>query len=253
MKSNCLAVNQSKTNLMLCLGKTESECKITLYDFVDHSMCSQKCCLCPTIKSVDVVRYLGIMIDKNLNFKEHVRHLTKKVRWGVFILSRLRRVSDFKLRRILYFSFVQSYLQFGIIVWGGVYVEATLKPLIMLQKRAIRLVCGTNFYEHTAPLFVRAKILPFRKLFIYFMVRHAVKHEIRHSWPTTLSGRIQRYTYNFIPHSTRLLQSFNVQMAKIFNGLPCRLFQREKSIELKDFLMDKTYEEIESILTGYRY
>ena len=44
------------------------------------------------------------------------------------------------------------FLIYGILVWGYTY-QATLHPLVILQKRMIRIITFTNYYEHTSPLF----------------------------------------------------------------------------------------------------
>ena len=54
---------------------------------------------------------------------------------------------------------------FCIVVWGNAGIT-TLDRLIILQKRAIRLITYSNFCAHTNPLFSKLNILKFTDLYI---------------------------------------------------------------------------------------
>ena len=55
-------------------------------------------------------------------------------------------------------------------IWGGAYFT-TVKPIVVLQKYFIRIISNKNRFEHTAQLFKDLKILPFRNLFIFKVLK----------------------------------------------------------------------------------
>lgn len=48
-------------------------------------------------------------------------------------------------------------------IWGNNYI-ATLQPLVILQKRVLRIIHGVGFREHTNIFFMESKLLKFKDL-----------------------------------------------------------------------------------------
>jgi len=57
-------------------------------------------------------------------------------------------------------------LNYGITAWGNTY-PTTTQPLLLLQKRALRLITFSGYREHTNPFFVKFEILKFHDLVKY--------------------------------------------------------------------------------------
>ena len=60
----------------------------------------------------------------------------------------------------IYDAFYKSRIQYGITLYSAAS-QNHLKPVITSQKFAIRMISNATRYEHSAPLFKAAKILPF--------------------------------------------------------------------------------------------
>ena len=60
--------------------------------------------------------------------------------------------------KTLYFSFIYPYFTYCNQVWGS-SCNTNLRPLIMLQKRCIRIICSAKYREHTDPLFTQLGLL----------------------------------------------------------------------------------------------
>ena len=89
------------------------------------------------------IKYLGVLIDSTLSWKEHVLHLSKKLSRSVGILYKLRPFVTTKIMKNIYYALFYSHVVYAIEVWGSV-CETTLKKIITLQNRVIRLI-GINF------------------------------------------------------------------------------------------------------------
>ena len=53
---------------------------------------------------------------------------------------------------MLYYSLIYPYLLYCINIWGGAYASH-LNPLIILQKRAVGVICIAAYLGHSTPLF----------------------------------------------------------------------------------------------------
>ena len=71
------------------------------------------------IEQKNYVKYLGILIDEHLNWKEHICIVTKKISRSVGIICKLRLCLNTSLLRTIYYSLVYSHLNYGIHVWGS--------------------------------------------------------------------------------------------------------------------------------------
>jgi hypothetical protein len=70
------------------------------------------------LRQENSIKYLGIIMDSNLNWKEHVHELCKKISRGIGILSKLRHFVTKKILTQVYYSIIYPYLTFGVLIWG---------------------------------------------------------------------------------------------------------------------------------------
>ena len=81
----------------------------------------------------EFIKYLGLLIDNNLNWKHHIDHITIKISRTISLISKLRHLVP-KLTLInIYRSLAAPYLNYGVIVWGQVH-KSYLDKLLKLQK-----------------------------------------------------------------------------------------------------------------------
>ena len=96
------------------------------------------------------VKYLCILIDSHPSWKPQVDFEVKKIRRSIGILSKLRHYVDLSILLKLYYALIYPFLIYGIIIWGNTY-ESTLKPIFILQKKALRIITVT-FSQYDSPL-----------------------------------------------------------------------------------------------------
>ena len=65
----------------------------------------------------------------------------------------------------LYYAKVYPFLMYGLIVWGNAY-ETTIKPVLVIQKRAVRVM---TFSKFDSPLFKTQEIVKISDLFTYLI------------------------------------------------------------------------------------
>ena len=104
------------------------------------------------IEEKKCIKYLGIFIDCHLNWKEHVHELSKK---------NSERNWHFVSQAILvqvYYSIIYCFLVYGVLIWGNTY-KTIIQPLVILQKKAVRIITFSDFKAHSSPLFKNLNLL----------------------------------------------------------------------------------------------
>ena len=92
-----------------------------------------------TIQSCKSVKLLGVCIDNNLNFSEHVSNICKKVSKKIHALSRVSHYMNKNKLRLIMKSFIESQFGYCPLVW--MFHNRTLNNRInVLHERALRLV-----------------------------------------------------------------------------------------------------------------
>ena len=113
-----------------------------------------------TVNNIDVefvssFKYLGIIIDNKLDFKEHVDYLEKKVRKKIGYLSRISKHLSLYTRLIIYQTIVLPHFTFCTTILYQSYLRE-INRLQMLQNKGMRCILKCAWYT---PIDVMLKIL----------------------------------------------------------------------------------------------
>jgi hypothetical protein len=82
----------------------------------------------------EIVKFLGLHIDSNLNWKNHIDNLCKKLSSALFALRVLKSKVEIAALKIVYFALFQSHLSYGIILWGNSSYHNVKRVLILQNK-----------------------------------------------------------------------------------------------------------------------
>ena len=99
-----------------------------------------------------------MILDKNLNFKEHIAYISKKCSKSIGILFRLNSFLPVPILKTLYSSMILPYLNYGIEAWFGANMNERNK-IFILQKKSIRAIHRLPFNSHTNDYFKSNKLL----------------------------------------------------------------------------------------------
>ena len=78
------------------------------------------------------MRYLGIKIDENLNWKIHLHDLASKLNRANAVLAKLRHIVDSEVLRSTYFAIFYSHLNYVCIAWD---LQDFLKKKCLFSKK----------------------------------------------------------------------------------------------------------------------
>lgn len=105
------------------------------------------------------VKYLGIYIDENLNFKYHIDLLCTKVSKTIVIIAKLRHYANLQTIRQVYYALIYPHLLYGIVIWGNNY-SSHLSKLQRKQNKIINLMHLSQNIRNFIPLcYKRSNIL----------------------------------------------------------------------------------------------
>ena len=123
-----------------------------------------------SLSATPAIKFLGIFIDPELNFKFHLSHLTSKISKALYFIRNSKNIlSEWGLKS-LYYSLVHCHLVYANVVWSSAK-DSALKPLYLKQKAAVRIISSSSYNSHTEPIFKSLKILPLPKLSEYFKLQ----------------------------------------------------------------------------------
>ena len=146
LKSNKLSLNIKKTHFIVFTRNGTTKPHVNL------------CIDGHNIGEVTSTKFLGVIIDNRLNWKEHIIYISGKISKGIGIILKARKHLDKDALKTLYYSFVYPYLCYCNHVWGNTY-KTYLNKLVILQKKIIRIIAGVKPRTHTEPLFKALNIL----------------------------------------------------------------------------------------------
>lgn len=109
------------------------------------------------------VKFLGINVQSNVKWNNHIDLMCSRLAKGIFMLRKLRSFVDINVLKNVYFAHIQSHLRYGIIVWGN---SSSIPKLLILQKRAMRVMCNVNSRTHCKPLFREHRILTVVSMYV---------------------------------------------------------------------------------------
>ncbi|KAK9876112.1 hypothetical protein WA026_011229 [Henosepilachna vigintioctopunctata] len=129
------------------------------------------------ITTTESIKYLGVIIDKNLKWDIHIQSVVEKVRRHLCRFRYLTEFLDLPRLRTLYIALVQSLLSYGMLIWGGA-LNVHLKSLEIIQKWVLKIILKRNREYSTIEVFRESGVLDIRRLFFQSLLCYNHKNEV---------------------------------------------------------------------------
>ena len=175
MIANKLTLNTSKSNLLTINPKRNA----TQYEVSINRKAG-------TIRSVDQAKFLGVLLDCNLNFRQQLKSLQTKIVRAIGISYKLKYLLPESAMLNLYYALVHSNLIYGILVWGNTF-PSYLTKLSKLQNKAIRIETGKTWNDSANPLCQKLNILPVASLLNLEISKFVYQH-VKSKLPASFSN-----------------------------------------------------------------
>ena len=200
---NKLTVNLKKSNFILFKPKKKDLDNITQKN-------RQILLANNVLDRVSSIKYLGIIIDENLTWNEHINKLTSKISNLIGIFYRKKNLFSNKNKKNLYFALAHSNIIYCIEIYGKAK-SSVLHPLIVKCNCLLRILQDKPRLYCTKNLYIAYNTLPINVLHRQFIAK--LMHRIIFD-PTSIPNTItdlflnNRQVHN---HYTRNRHEFNIQ------------------------------------------
>lgn len=238
-RNNKLTLNVSKTNYLIFSSPTKTQSyqvNLKMDDIL--------------IKKMDECKYLGVTLDSALSFKQHIAGICNKLTLSCFVLVRVRRYFPLHILKMIYYSIFHCHITYCVETWGFTYVSY-INRIILLQKRALRIITFSRVNDSSAPLFSELNIMPLtnaRDHKLACMVKNILENNIPFShsifqWPQRETRNQTNLRFNLpVIHNNYGKRSIAFSGAVIWNLLPVDIKTNTNFTKsVKEFFRDEKY------------
>lgn len=253
LQQNLLTLNAKKT-MYVCFHKTAASKPRTATNIRLHSSarCASSPCSCVSLSRTTVIKYLGVHIDENLNFKAHIHVLSGRIRKIINVMRNLRDAACKDTLTGVYYALCQSLIVYCITCWGSAG-KTHLIQAERAQRAVLKTMLRKRYRYPTHQLYKKANVLTVRQLFI---LRTALKaHRLMLSSPdydSIANRRVYRFPSPIV--NTTFAQRFgDFVCLNVYNqAIKCCNLRNKKltdaKIILKSWLQNLSYSDTEHIL-----
>ena len=112
------------------------------------------------LEQVNSHKLLGVTIDSQLTFDQHVENLCTKLSQRIAVLPKIRRFLHLDQRKLYYNAMIKQTMLYASTVWTSCSVENRQK-VFKLQKRAARVIPRADTKANSVQLFKKLDGAPF--------------------------------------------------------------------------------------------
>ena len=172
------------------------------------------------LKVLTSYKYLGITVDYQLNFINHIKNLEKKIASGLGVLYKLKKFLPLNTLLLLYYVLIQPHMLYAITNWGST-CSTYKNRLRTLQNSAIRAIANVRKMQRISPNYFKCGIFKLDDLYRFetakLMFQYTkndlpkpFKHMFQQSSHTHSynTRSVSRKNYNNPPFKTARLQRF---------------------------------------------
>ena len=222
--ANRLSLNLNKTGYSLFGPNRKSSTEYKLY--INNN----------DIQKTESCKYLGIFIDSDLKWQQHINYICKKLLKFPSIFYKIRSKVPNDILRMIYFAFIHTHLLYGIEVYANT-TSSQLSKLTTLNNKLLRIIQKKPSRAHTAELYKTYCTLPVQLMHQYqiLLFMHKYVHH-RNTLPPVFS---EYFDENKLihQHDTRQRDDFHAYTiqseigkraikykgSKLWNNLPTEL------------------------------
>lgn len=177
----------------------------------------------------DKTKYLGLILDKELKFTDHIEHLISKLHSLSFMLGRTAYLFNGKTKYLIYHANISSILNYLAAFWGQARKQ-DIEKLQVAQNKLLKILFQKNPRTHTEDLYKELKLLNIDKIIKLDSVKliHKIKNNnICTGIDIKLNSEIHTYftrtnqDVHILPKTTNIgRKKITYQAAVWFNELP---------------------------------
>ena len=127
------------------------------------------------IININSTKFLWLMIDSTLSWKDHITGLTSKLNKACYATRAIKPFMSLEVMKMIYYSYVHSVISYGIIFWGNSQFSDSI---FKIQKRIIRVITNTGRQDSCRELYKKLQILPLPSQYTYHYLFLSTRTEV---------------------------------------------------------------------------
>jgi len=207
-----------------------------------------------SLQNVENIKYLGVMIDKNLDFKNHIKYIQNKMSKKVFFLIRAGKHLSTYAKLLIYKTIIIPQIDYCATLLLSI-PKYMIQELQIIQNRAMRIILKCNRYTPITLMLNNLSEFSVHQKILYKSVEFIYK--IRNKMLPQYLQKNLTFVRDIHQHNTRNRENYAVQTfnstnknntlfakgIKIFNDLPndlknCKHFKQFK-ILLRLYILEQ--------------
>ena len=156
LENNRMKANVNKTKVML-LGTPNRTSQVNHIKVVMNGI---------DVENVDCFKYLGVTIDANLKWNDHVKNICRKMCNSLGVMRRIKQYVPKKSLITIYNTMILPHIDYAIIIWSNCS-DAALSKVQKLQNAAMRIILGVPFRTHTNDMLKELSFMDVRSRISY--------------------------------------------------------------------------------------
>lgn len=216
-RSNFLHLNINKCKKIIFAYKTPMWAKT-----LELKLCNE------VIEGVNEYKYLGLILDEKLTWKNHSIYIQSKLRKINYLFYHLKKYLNSSHLKRLYSPLYESVFSYGIVHWGAC---KHIKPIKVLQNRVCRTILKLNVRTSESIIYPQMKVARLEELFkirlAIFVFKNKLLFQLHDTelHTRTGSGTVAAHVAWRKEHSRMQAQ---YQGYMLFNALPLKCRQERK-------------------------
>jgi hypothetical protein len=198
------------------------------------------------ITSVHSTIFLGLTIDNNLLWHNHIDQMIPKLNKASYVIRFIKLLLSLESLKMIYFSIVHSIISYGIIFWGS---STHTESIFKIQKRVIRIITNSGSRNSCRDLFKELSILPLQSQYIFSLLMFVVNNKDffkTNSDIHTLNTRFNQDLHFPVANLIVFQKGVWYSGIKLYNHLPSTLKQLSHDtsifkVALKKFLITNSF------------
>jgi len=93
------------------------------------------------IHQTDAMKFLGVTSESTLTWRKYIDYINSKLNSLGYMFRSLRNTLSFETVKQIYFAYIYSGLNYGVIFWGN---SPHSRAILITQKRFIRIIMKAN-------------------------------------------------------------------------------------------------------------
>jgi hypothetical protein len=159
--SNSLTLNLTKTNWVHFSSEPNTSININMnYRGIE-------------INSMNTVKFLGLIIESTLTWKEHITYIATKLSSASYAIRTLTSIMSREGLLMTYYAYAHSIMSYGIVFWGN---STYSDQIFRTQKRRVRIIMKAGNRDSCRLLFRTLNILPLSSQYIFSVSTFVAKN-----------------------------------------------------------------------------